>query len=298
MALHLQLTAAGLPWRVDTSAGMSLCLPITPYATGGERGPGAFGLPPATAAPVSAGGWVGSVDAGASVNCPTVTLVPHANGTHTECVGHALPGRVTLADVPPSPSLRLGCVLSVTPEPLSDCGGDAYAPGEPGDAVVSVRALEAAVAAAAAAWPHAPAPLRPFLRGGVVVLRTLPNADSKRTAQWGGTNPPYLTPSAAAWLVGEGVHAVVVDLPSLDRENDGGALLAHRAFWGLPPTGSLAQLGPPWCGRTVTELAFVPDGVPDGPCLVELQVAPIHLDAAPSRPVVYALAPAWEEGKG
>lgn len=134
------------------------------------------------------------------------------------------------------------------------------------------------------------------------MLRTLPNTDAKRREQWGGTNPPYLTPAAAAWLVagdegGCGVAALVVDLPSLDRESDGGALLAHRAFWGLPPAGSLAALGPPWCGRTVTELAFVPDCVPDGPCLVELQVAPIHLDAAPSRPVAYALVPAWE-GKG
>src|SRR5437879_7785473 len=33
-------------------------------------------------------GFKGSVERGASCNCELITLIPHCNGTHTECVGH------------------------------------------------------------------------------------------------------------------------------------------------------------------------------------------------------------------
>jgi hypothetical protein len=43
--------------------------------------------------------------------------------------------------------------------------------------------------------------------------------------------------------------------------------------------------------RTVTELIYAPDPIPDGHYLLNLQVAPLLADAAPSRPVLYPVRP-------
>jgi len=85
---------------------------------------------------------------------------------------------------------------------------------------------------------------------------------------------------------------LLTDLPSMDKEDDGGHLIAHRAFWGL----SAGETDPPedrstLTRRTITELVRAPAALLDGAALLNLQVAPIALDAAPSRPVFYPLIP-------
>ena len=80
----------------------------------------------------------------------------------------------------------------------------------------------------------------------------------------------------------------MVDVPSIDRTHDQGRLSAHRLFFGLAPgeTGlDAARRG----AATVTELAFVPNELPDGPYLLELQVPELGGDALPSRPLLYPL---------
>ena len=64
-----------------------------------------------------------------------------------------------------------------------------------------------------------------------VCIRTLPNDASKRSRKWTGTNPPYVTGHAMALLRRLGVTSVLLDLPSADREDDGGGLIAHRSFF-------------------------------------------------------------------
>jgi hypothetical protein len=77
------------------------------------------------------------------------------------------------------------------------------------------------------------------------------------------------------------VKHLLLDLPSVDREEDGGVLAAHHAFWDHPGTLDLE--------RTITELIHVPPTAKDGDYLLELQLPRIMNDAAPSRPVLYAL---------
>jgi len=81
----------------------------------------------------------------------------------------------------------------------------------------------------------------------------------------------------------------VVDLPSLDRREDDGALAAHRAFFDLPAR-STALADARGARRTVTELADIPSSLPAGPWLLALQVPAIAGDAVPSRPLLYALS--------
>ena len=114
-----------------------------------------------------------------------------------------------------------------------------------------------------------------------LILRTLPNDEAKRHRQYSGTNPTYIEPALAEFLVEHDVQHLLLDLPSVDREEDAGQLLAHHAFWRYP-----AQ---PRCGATITELIFVPNEVADGLYLLNIQITSLELDASPSKPVLYQL---------
>ncbi len=80
----------------------------------------------------------------------------------------------------------------------------------------------------------------------------------------------------------------MLDVPSADRSSDGGALTAHRIFFGLPAgSTSLAEAARRDC--TITELAYIDDAVADGWYFLSLQAPAIAGDAVPSRPVLYPL---------
>ena len=78
-----------------------------------------------------------------------------------------------------------------------------------------------------------------------------------------------------------GVKHLLIDLPSVDKEIDGGALLAHRAFWEYPEKTNLE--------RTITELIYVKNSILDGLYLLNLQISSFENDACPSKPVLYEL---------
>jgi hypothetical protein len=116
------------------------------------------------------------------------------------------------------------------------------------------------------------------------VLRTS-HVDAPESYRWSGTNPPYLTSDAVDLMLVHDVRHLLVDLPSIDRERDGGTLPNHHAFFGVPP--EFTQLPAQPSPRTVTEMAAVPDEVEDGAYFIDIQVPDFALDAAPSRPLLF-----------
>ena len=114
-----------------------------------------------------------------------------------------------------------------------------------------------------------------------VIIRTLPNTNAKLSRQYSNTNPPYVMEAAAEFLVEIGVLHLLIDLPSVDKEKDDGALLAHKAFWNF--NGELRT------SATITEFVFVPDRIKDGSYFLNLQIAAFENDASPSRPVLYKI---------
>jgi hypothetical protein len=56
---------------------------------------------------------------------------------------------------------------------------------------------------------------------------------AKKHTNYSNTNPPYLSESAAHLIKNSGVQHLLIDLPSVDREEDEGKLLAHKAFWNV-----------------------------------------------------------------
>lgn len=251
---------------MDLAAGVDLALPQAFDAAQ----PLHFGAPPATTQPLEVDGFTGSVARGASCNCAVMTLVPHCNGTHTECAGHLTREPLDAFRVVPAAPLP-ALVLSVASESAPVAHEDSDPLPQPGDRLITRRMLERE-------WPKS-LPFAPV----ALVVRTLPAAggDAPATA-------PYLSRQAAELLVARGILHLAIDLASIDRERDGGRLCAHRIFFGLPAgSTSLAEVTRPQA--TVTELIRVPAAITAGAYFLQLQVPALAGDAVPSRPLLFAL---------
>lgn len=200
--------------------------------------------------------FTGSVAEGGSCNYTKITVTPHGNGTHTECYGHIS----TDPDATVNRCLKeyffLVKLITLNPEQRPD-----------GDRVIEYKEFIQQIGEEE--LPEA------------IIIRTLPNDADKQLRRYSGTNPPYLEPKICELLAEKGVKHLLVDLPSLDREEDGGRLAAHKAFWRYPE--AIRR------DCTVTELIFVPDEVSDGYYLLNLQVPSLEADAVPSKPIIYVL---------
>jgi arylformamidase len=298
--------------RIDLSRPISLAIALD----FSDRQPRHFGAPQAVSRPFAVPGFSGSVEHGASCNCQTLTLIPHCNGTHTECVGHLTREPLDAHRVAP-----LGFIpaMLVSIEPVNATTSRETTDPTPhaGDQLITRHALErgwraamddrAGVAAAkragaagagvgiagegaGAARAETPrAEASPPFEPRALVIRTLPNQPDKQHRNYSDSTPPYLSREAAELLIERGIEHLVVDLPSIDRAHDEGRLTAHRIFFGLPPgSTTLAQATRP--RATVTELAYIPDAAADGRYLLELQVPALGGDAVPSRPLLYRLS--------
>jgi kynurenine formamidase len=204
--------------------------------------------------PVRANGFIGSIKEGGSVNFRDVFFNPHGHGTHTECCGHITQDVYAVNDVLKEFFYR-ATLITVDPVQLDN-----------GDFVVQA------------------AQIAPYLQedfSAAVLIRTLPNSTDKKSMNYSGTNPCYLDIEIVSLLNEFGVKHLLVDQPSVDREEDGGALAFHHAFWNVPEKPNFE--------RTITELIYVPNDVADGNYILEIQLAAFQNDASPSRPVLYKI---------
>jgi kynurenine formamidase len=204
--------------------------------------------------PVRANGFIGSIEEGGSVNFRDVYFNPHGHGTHTECCGHITKEVYAVNDVLKEYFYR-ATLITVDPVKM-----------ENGDLLVQA------------------AQIAPYLQkdfSDAVLIRTLPNAPDKKSMNYSGTNPCYFDIQIVDLLNEYGVKHFLVDQPSVDREEDGGALAFHHAFWNVPDNPNFE--------RTITELIYVPNDVVDGTYILEIQLAAFQNDASPSRPILYKI---------
>ncbi len=201
--------------------------------------------------PHTEGDFIGAVSEGAAVNFNDIWFNPHAHVTHTECVGH-ITEEFNSVNKNLNQYFFYAEVVTIAPEKFND------------DFIISKKQLQYAFG---------------NKKRDAIIIRTLPNLRDKFSKQYSKTNPPYVTEEAARFLVDKGIEHLLIDLPSIDRERDGGELLAHRAFWDFD--GNMRKQA------TITEFIFVPNSIEDGTYFLNLQVAPFENDASPSRPVLY-----------
>ncbi len=236
-----------IKYKADFNKGFDISLTI-----GGKDNVQCYYAGEAKLEPVSTDQFIGSMKEGFSVNYFKAEIIPHGQGTHTECVGHIDANMMCVSEVLKNHHF-VAQLVTINPTQL-----------ENGDRVILKEQIESA-----------------FLMEELdaVILRTSPNFSVKKNINYSGTNPCYLDVEAMEFLVSKNIKHLLVDLPSVDRESDGGKLAGHKAFW----NGARATYA------TITELIYVPNELEDGVYLLNLQLSTIELDAAPSRPILYKL---------
>lgn len=236
-------------YQIDLSQPLDISIPLIASKTNVN----AWYIDEPKIEPVVLGNWVGSVENGASVNFKTITFNPHAHGTHTECVGH-ITKEFHSINLNLKQFFFLAELITIAPTKLND------------DFVITKKQLQFALK---------------DMQPEAVIIRTIPNTKDKLSQQYSNTNPPYLLEEAALFLKEINVKHLLIDLPSVDKEQDEGKLLSHNAFWNT--SGKLRL------NATITEFIYVDNTIDDGSYFLNLQIAPFENDASPSKPVLYKL---------
>lgn len=237
-------------FQVDLSKPIDISYPLVP----GSNVPKCFWAPNIEAAPVRANGFVGSTAEGGVVNFYDVKLNPHGNGTHTECVGHI--AKVQYSVQKSFDKFHfIAKLITVTPRTLDN-----------GDRVIQEDQILEAIGEESYE---------------AIIIRTLPNSLDIKKIDYSESNPPYIDAACMPHIVEKGIQHLLIDLPSVDRESDEGKLIAHHTYWNYPTEE--------YDKKTITELVFIDNVHIDGLYLLEMQVAPLVMDASPSRPVIYPL---------
>lgn len=235
--------------QIDLSQPLDISIPIK----ASKNNVNAWFLEAPKIEPITDNDWIGSVKAGACVNVNNISFNPHAHGTHTECVWH-----ITEKFHSVNQNLKqfffLAEVITVAPERLK------------GDKIISKKQLQFALG---------------NKKREAVIIRTIPNTNEKLSKQYSNTNWAYLLPDAVELLVSKGIKHLLIDTPSVDKENDDCELLAHNIFWNT--NGKMRM------DATITEFVFVPNTVEDGEYFLNLQIAPFENDASPSKPILYKI---------
>ena len=247
-------------FEVDLSKPIDISIPLTNT----DENPIAWYIEKPVIEPVVFGEWIGKVSGGkSSTNFNNIFFNPHGHGTHTECLGH-----ITREFYSINQSLKqfffLAELISVQPETQGE------------DLVITLDSIKTALDVTLKSGPIE-----------AIIIRTIPNLESKKQLKYSNTNPPYLDEDAARFIRQSGIKHLLIDLPSVDKEHDEGKLLAHKAFWNVKDVNNLNADARFDC--TITEMIFVPNEVKDGSYLLNLQIAPFENDASPSKPILYKI---------
>jgi len=275
-------------YQVNMTSSWSLAIPVNFNQP--KQQPNHFSANAALASPMQAGGFIGDTKQGGSCNVNELTINPHCNGTHTESIAHICDfsmditieeaGKcknlaLTLAQLS-LPALMPCAVISITPE-LAIKTKENYSPEfHENDLIISRSALKQALAAYHDEQLQA------------LVIRTLPNTNNKGLQAYNSENQPaFFSREAILYLNELGVEHLVVDVPSIDRLHDDGLMTCHHLFWQVDEGSHQVNVNS-LMNKTITEMAFVADEIPDDFYFINIQTPAFHNDAAPSRPVLFS----------
>lgn len=247
--MEIQILSENGTFSTNFNNPIDISIPLNPD----HENPNCFYAPPPTSNPVISGDFVGSIDKGGPLNFKNIHINPHGNGTHTECHAHIHKTEDTINSVLKK-FVFMANLVSLYPEKLDN-----------GDRIISMRAID-------------------FLDNNLqeaLIIRTLPNNDEKLQRNYSGTNPPYVDAEFLKEIKRRGVKHLLIDLPSVDKEQDEGKLAGHKAFWDEEDKSARFN--------TITELIFVPNVIKDGLYLLQLMISPLEIDASPSKPIIYEL---------
>lgn len=258
-------------FKADLDNPLDISIPLI---FGGEQ-PNIYDANKASAEACEMGAFIGDTKRGGSCNFDEYKLIAHCNGTHTECAGHISYERISIQKVL-SDAFIPALLISVKPENAPDTN-DTYNPEKKTeDLLITKKSLEGALGKCDTV----------FLQG--LIIRTLPNDDTKKARRYTKKQPPYFSLEAMKYIDELQVKHLLLDIPSVDRTFDEGKLSAHHIFWNVAE-GSHDVDKDNHSPKTITEMIYAADEVKDGKYLLNLQIAPFVSDASPSRPVIFKI---------
>src|SRR5205085_1356430 len=136
-----ELNIDGRNWRFDPSDPIDISIPLNFNGTQ----PNAYGVEPARSTPCAAGDLVGDTRQGGSCNFEQYTLIPHCNGTHTECVGHITNERISIRDCLTDVFIPT-MLISVQPQEPSTTDETYSVSADTGDLLITQAEIERSVA--------------------------------------------------------------------------------------------------------------------------------------------------------
>lgn len=246
--------------EIDLSKPIDISIPLSNT----DENPIAWYIEKPEIEPVKFGDWVGKVSEGSSTNFNNIFFNPHGHGTHTECLGH-----ITREFYSINQCLKqfffTAELISIEPEFFNN------------DLIITKSQIENRLSKKS----------KDTETSSALIIRTLPNLETKKNKNYSKTNPAYLSEEGAIYIRELGIQHLLIDLPSVDREEDEGKLLAHKAFWSVKDVSNLNEEARLHC--TITEMIFVENEIQDGSYILNLQIASFENDASPSKPILYKI---------
>ncbi|MEL6987896.1 MAG: cyclase family protein [Bacteroidota bacterium] len=248
--MKAKIELQGKEYVVDLNKPIDISIPLKE-----DKQPNCFYAPKFRIEPVVADSFIGDTTKGSPVNFKNVFINPHGNGTHTECVGHISKRKLSIHKV--LQNFHFIAKLHTVSPLLRDNGDQVIVKETLVSAFNSEEVFDA------------------------IVIRTQPNGKTKLSKNYSGSNPPYFENNAIQFLIEKGIQHLLVDIPSVDREVDGGKIINHKTFWNYPKEKE--------SNKTITEMVFINNRIKDGVYLLNLQIISLELDASPSKPVLYKI---------
>ncbi|MEC4004005.1 cyclase family protein [Flavobacterium sp. SUN052] len=252
-------------FQIDLSKPIDISIPLTNT----DENPIAWYIEKPEIEPVKFGDWIGKVSEGSSTNFNNIFFNPHGHGTHTECLGH-----ITREFYSINQCLKqfffTAELVSIEPENIN------------GDLIITKNQIESSFVISTQEKSH-----DKLQNPEALIIRTVPNLELKKHKNYSNTNPAYLSEQAANYIREIGIQHLLIDLPSVDREEDEGKLLSHKAFWNVKDVNNLNNDARLNC--TITEMIYVDDAIQDGSYILNLQIASFENDASPSKPILYKI---------
>lgn len=313
----------GTELQADLSSGLDISIPLifNKNANNKNLQPNNYSVPFAKSIPYADGQFIGDINQGGNCNFDEIILIPHCNGTHTECLGHITKEKYTINEILYE-SHTFAILITINPIQLkelfsknennnslkyvpylksSNNNSDLLKTIENDYVITADLIYESMIKTLYSNFDLFSCIIPKFnlmlenreinrilrlLKINSIIIRTLPNLEIKKFQNYIDNPPSYLTNDAMELINNLKFKHLLVDIPSVDRQFDDGVLSSHHIFWNVEGN-SQNQITNVENMNTITEMIFVKNEISDGLYLLNIQIAPFELDAAPSKPVIY-----------
>lgn len=270
--MKLQFENNAKQYSFDSSNYFVISIPME---FDGEQ-PNTYNVPKATASPYKDGTFIGDTRLGGSCNFQSMTIVPHCNGTHTECIGHISNERKYIAQE--LKDTMFSAKLISVPICKAENENETYQPKlNPNDLLITKKEIRKALELVESEFTF-----------DTLIIRTLPNSASKKSQNYLHVEPAFLTIEATNYLTELGINHLILDVPSLDRTFDEGMLTSHHIFWNVEANSNELSANS-FTHKTITEMAYIDSEIADGDYISNIQITAFLSDASPSRIIIYPI---------